>query len=121
MDKVKFLLVAENLISYIVTTPFEQVCDLVAWLEGIRGNVCFSEDPIAWLPPGSFANIIITEDEILDLPKDTRTAILSECDEMLRECHGTLMVDDNDSVFYWVRDSKNIEEWKLPSMLVKGA
>jgi hypothetical protein len=31
------------------------------------------------------------------------------------------MVDDNDSVFYWVRDSKNIEEWKLPSMLVKGA
>jgi len=121
MGKVKFLLVTEDLVSYIVTTPFQQVCEFVAWLEGIRGNAKFADDPIAWLPSGSFANIIITEEDIDDLPNNTQTAMLDECHEMLCECHGTLMVDDNDSVFYWVRDSKNIETWKLPSMLVKGA
>jgi len=120
MAKIKFLLVTEDLISYIVTTPFEQVCELVAWLEGIRGNAKFVDDPIAWLPSGSFANIIVTEDDVDDLPNNTQAAILGECNQLLYECHGTLMVDDNDSVFYWVRDNKNIEEWKLPSMLARG-
>jgi hypothetical protein len=62
----------------------------------------------------------VSQDDVDDLPNNTQAAILGECNQMLYECHGTLMVDDNDSVFYWVRDNKNIEEWKLPSMLARG-
>jgi len=34
---------------------------------------------------------------------------------MLKVCHGTLMVDDNDSIFYSANNQK--AEWKLPYLL----
>lgn len=119
MPNIKFMLVCENLVAYIVSTPFTKVSELREWLDTIAGNAKFVCDPIAHLPPRSFANLLITEDEENDIAPVKNFAKI-EHSSTWKDCHGTLLVDDNDSVFYWVRDKNECGEWTLPAMLKQG-
>jgi hypothetical protein len=118
MPKIKFMLVGQNFTSFLVTTPFDTVQQLEEWLCTIRNDKKFADDPIANLPPRSFANLIITEDDIEDIDLDEKTVMIE--DPVWDDCHGTLMVDDNSSVFYSARKN-NSKNWTLPYMLINGA
>jgi hypothetical protein len=120
----KFLLVLKNFQTFIVTTPFAEARQLSDWLRGISRNnpISFVNDPIAWLPDKSFANMLITEEDVSDaldglceLPSDSK---LIGSTETWRDCHGTLMVDDNGSIFYSCQKSNS--DWELPYNLYKG-
>ena len=122
MGEIRFMLVTTDFVSYIVTTTFTEIEQLQDWLDSIQGNAKFVDDPISHLPPKSFANILITNDDIADM-KDSGVEIPSHYVIDQREtwdlCHGTLLVDDNESVFYSLRNNTD-SDWKLPFMLTKG-
>jgi len=111
---IRFLMILENFETYVVTTPFLEKWQLQQWLNGMNGNVGrqFVEDPIANLPPRSFANFVIGEDDSL-----CEGSVLYN-DPMVKDCHGTLMVDDNNSIFY--TEAKKSIEWKLPYCIFTG-
>jgi len=117
---IRFLLVLENFNTLLITTPFVEEWQFKQWLNGVqtidpRG---FAKDPLANLPPNSFANQILNEDEIQDLLDVGLTVgknIIGTKNPMLNECHGTLMVDDSDSIFYSAK--KRNADWELPYLL----
>ena len=117
---IKFLLVLENFSTFLVNTSFTEEWQFQQWLNGVRevNPRDFVEDPLANLPPKSFANQILNEAEIRDLLEVglmVGSEVIPADDPMLNECHGTLMIDDNDSIFYSV-ENRNAE-WKLPYLL----
>lgn len=118
MPKIKFMLVGQNFTSFLVTTPFDTPQQLEEWLCTIRNDKKFADDPIANLPHRSFANLIITQDDIEDIELNEKTVMVD--DPLIDDCHGTLLVDDNSSVFYSAR-KKHSGDWKLPYMLINGA
>lgn len=122
METIKFMLVLGNFETYIVNTPFTQQEELQEWVGSIKGNTDFVNDPLANLPPRSFANLLLTQDEINedDHGHDPETVAMIDSKDTWDGCHGTLMVDDNDSVFYSVRVNKT-SEWKLPFVIKRGA
>jgi hypothetical protein len=121
METIKFMLVLGNFETYIVNTPFVQNDELQEWVGSIKGNTDFVGNPLANLPPRSFANLLLTQDEINedDHGHDPETVAVIDNKETWDGCHGTLMVDDNDSVFYSVRINKT-SEWKLPFVIKRG-
>lgn len=108
---IRFLLVLQNFETWLVTTPFAEEWQLKQWLHGISqiNPRDFIQDPIGNLPPRSFANFVV--DEEID---QYENAIRPD-DPLLRNCHGTLMVDDNKSIFYSTKNQN--AEWKLPYLL----
>jgi hypothetical protein len=118
MSNIKFMLVGHNFTSFLVTTPFHTIQQLEEWLSTIRDDKKFVDDPIANLPPHSFANLIITDEDYEDIDLDEKTVKIE--DPVWENCHGTLLVDDNSSVFYSARKNHS-KDWKLPYMLVNGA
>jgi hypothetical protein len=117
---IKFLLVLDNFNTFLVNTPFVEEWQFTQWLNGVQtiNPSGFAQDPLANLPPKSFANQILNEDEIqdlLDVGLIVGSDVIPTNDPMLKACHGTLMVDDNDSIFYSANNQK--AEWKLPYLL----
>ena len=117
---IRFLLVLENFNTFLVTTPFIEEWQFKQWLNGVqtidpRG---FAKDPLANLPPKSFANQILNEEEIrdlLDVGLLVGSDVIRTNDPMMEECHGTLLVDDSDSIFYSAK--KRNADWELPYLL----
>lgn len=118
MTNLRFLLVLPDFTMYLVTTPFAEEWQMKQWLDGVRegGADAFMDDPISSLPPRSFANLVV--DDIDEGFSEERNAI-KPSHALLKGCHGTLMVDENKSVYYMSRDSSS--EWKVPYQLVNGA
>jgi hypothetical protein len=109
----KFLLVLENFNTFVISTPFAEEWQLKQWLHGVKtvGATEFIRDPLANLPPRSFANQVLNEEEI-EIGFIHEDDAISTDDSMLKDCHGTLMVDDNDSIFYSVKNRN--ANWELP-------
>lgn len=109
---IRFLLVLQNFETWLITTPFAEDWQLQQWLNGVQSVPTtareFVDDPIANLPPRSFANFVVDE-EYHDFKE---VGAIKPNDPLLDRCHGTLMVDDNKSIFYSVRNRN--AEWKLP-------
>lgn len=110
----RFLMVLQNFETYVVTTPFAETWQLQQWLNGLSGSAAqeFVNDPIANLPTRSFANFVVGEE---DLGKYSDSVLYN--DSMVKHCHGTLMVDDNKSIFY--SETKKNADWKLPYCIFK--
>ncbi len=112
---IRFLLILQNFETCVVTTPFAETWQLQQWLNGLNGDAAqeFVEDPIANLPVRSFVNFVVGEE---DLDKHSDAVLPS--DTMVKHCHGTLMVDDNKSIFY--SEKKKNADWKLPYCISKS-
>ena len=107
---IRFLLVLRNFETWMITTPFAEQWQLQQWLNGLQIDCNdFIHDPIANLPPRSFANFVVADEE------GEYEDSIRPTDAIMDTCHGTLMVDDNDSIFYSpkIRNA----EWKLPYLL----
>lgn len=116
----KFMLVLQNLNTYIVTTPFQKPSDLQRWIAEIDSE--FINDPIANLPPKSLADALLSPDEIAEQYVENDLAIpdfvISVSDrKIINQCHGTLFVDDNHSVFYSPKNKS--EDWVLPNLIIR--
>jgi hypothetical protein len=121
--KISFMLVLENLDTHIVTTSFTGVDQLQDWLRIINkeNHAEFVKDPFSLLPTGCTHQRLISIEELDELTGGGRnTHLLIEDMETWRSVHGTLLVDDNASVFYSVRKDDTFSEWKLPYQLCKG-
>ena len=126
MPEIRFMLVLSGFDTYIVRTPFTEPSQLQEWLGTIANNPSFLDDPLGNLPPKSSASLLLTEEELMDGELDFFD-LGADDDMMLVEdkrtwdcCHGTLMVDDNDSIFYSVKVNKD-SDWKLPFQLHDGS
>lgn len=110
----RFLMILQNFETYVVTTPFAESWQLQQWLNGLSGEAAqeFTDDPIANLPSRSFANFVVCEDELGEYSDS-----VVPNDPLVKDCHGTLMVDDNKSIFY--SETKKNADWKLPYCIFK--
>lgn len=116
MTNLRFLLVLSDFNMYLVTTPFAEDWQMKQWLDGVREEgTAFVEDPISFLPPRSFANLVV--DDIDEGFSEERNAIRPS-HSLLKGCHGTLMVDDNNSVYY---SRTKTEDWDVPYQILNGA
>ena len=111
---IRFLMILQNFETYVVTTPFAETWQLQQWLNGMSGSAAkeFIDDPIANLPSRSFVNFVVGEEDLANYSE----SVLPN-DPMVKHCHGTLMVDDNKSIFY--SETKRNADWKLPYCIFK--
>lgn len=110
---IRFLLVLRNFETWIITTPFAEQWQLQQWLNGMQIECKdFIRDPLGNLPPRSFANFVVADEE------GEYENSIRPTDAIMDSCHGTLMVDDNDSVFYSVKNRN--ADWKLPRLLYQS-
>lgn len=105
---IRFLLVLKGFETYLVTTPFAETWQLQQWLNGINAPD-FIDDPLANLPPRSFANFVM---DAVEEDREEHDNVISPSHRFMREAHGTMMVDDNKSIFYMTKERS--ADWKLP-------
>lgn len=121
-NKINFMLVLENLDTHIVKTQFTSVDQLQDWLRitNEEKHEEFVKDPFAVLPKGCTSQRLISVEELSELTGGGQNNhLLIEDMETWDSVHGTLLIDDNASVFYSVRkDTPDI--WKLPYQLRRG-
>lgn len=115
---IRFMLVMPGLECYIVKTQFTEASQLQEWVAEISGprRDEFMADPLGNLPAKALADLLLTEDEMRDIEGSKNGTAAIENSETWKSCHGTLMVDDNQSIFYSLRRNTN-SEWKLPFAL----